>query len=103
MNPCSCQSERRRLLAPAKCSARSSPPCFADLLLDARPPRTLEKAPGHLNSQVAASWRSRDGPAGTTMPDRKSTRLNSSHTVISYAVFCLKKKKEKKEAQDPSR
>ena len=25
--------------------------------------------------------------------DRKSTRLNSSHTVISYAVFCLKKKK----------
>src|SRR5438034_7283004 len=29
-------------------------------------------------------------------PDRKSTRLNSSHTVISYAVFCLKKKKKKK-------
>src|SRR5438034_3873784 len=29
--------------------------------------------------------------------DRKSTRLNSSHTVISYAVFCLKKKKKKKE------
>src|SRR5438132_11445451 len=27
-------------------------------------------------------------------PDRKSTRLNSSHTVISYAVFCLKKKKD---------
>src|SRR5947207_10405648 len=31
--------------------------------------------------------------AGQT-PDRKSTRLNSSHTVISYAVFCLKKKNE---------
>src|SRR5438034_7331241 len=30
------------------------------------------------------------------MIDRKSTRLNSSHTVISYAVFCLKKKKIKK-------
>src|SRR5438034_2621928 len=29
-----------------------------------------------------------------TKTDRKSTRLNSSHTVISYAVFCLKKKKE---------
>src|SRR5438034_8706817 len=28
--------------------------------------------------------------------DRKSTRLNSSHTVISYAVFCLKKKKKPK-------
>src|SRR5438034_1387459 len=31
--------------------------------------------------------------AGVTTLDRKSTRLNSSHTVISYAVFCLKKKK----------
>src|SRR5436190_14021417 len=30
------------------------------------------------------------GPSSS--PDRKSTRLNSSHTVISYAVFCLKKK-----------
>src|SRR5256885_8649869 len=29
-------------------------------------------------------------------PDRKSTRLNSSHLVISYAVFCLKKKKRQK-------
>src|SRR5438067_7376627 len=29
--------------------------------------------------------------------DRKSTRLNSSHVSISYAVFCLKKKKQKKE------
>src|SRR5260221_8427254 len=34
--------------------------------------------------------------------DRKSTRLNSSHTVISYAVFCLKKKKHKSPGpQDP--
>src|SRR5205807_9107327 len=31
-----------------------------------------------------------------TIGDRKSTRLNSSHLVISYAVFCLKKKKKKK-------
>src|SRR5438132_8202688 len=31
--------------------------------------------------------------------DRKSTRLNSSHTVISYAVFCLKKKKNSKNIQ----
>src|SRR5947207_15669126 len=30
----------------------------------------------------------------TFFGDRKSTRLNSSHTVISYAVFCLKKKKK---------
>src|SRR5438034_9231576 len=33
--------------------------------------------------------------------DRKSTRLNSSHTVISYAVFCLKKKKKKKTTPKP--
>src|SRR5256885_11192495 len=30
----------------------------------------------------------------TSAPDRKSTRLNSSHLVISYAVFCLKKKND---------
>src|SRR5438034_2633799 len=53
-------------------------------------------APGFLRSlrlrRVQArrwTWRS---SAGRTS-DRKSTRLNSSHTVISYAVFCLKKKK----------
>src|SRR2546426_6728474 len=37
------------------------------------------------------------GPPGQDLPavqDRKSTRLNSSHLVISYAVFCLKKKKK---------
>src|SRR5438132_10285394 len=34
-------------------------------------------------------------PSGHRWRDRKSTRLNSSHTVISYAVFCLKKKKKK--------
>src|SRR5256885_8199481 len=34
---------------------------------------------------------------GGAPPDRKSTRLNSSHLVISYAVFCLKKKKNKLE------
>src|SRR5256885_9084355 len=33
--------------------------------------------------------------------DRKSTRLNSSHLVISYAVFCLKKKKRRVRAPDP--
>src|SRR5258708_30114304 len=31
---------------------------------------------------------------GATHADRKSTRLNSSHQIISYAVFCLKKKKK---------
>src|SRR3989454_5351139 len=34
--------------------------------------------------------------------DRKSTRLNSSHLVISYAVFCLKKKKKRSRTPGPS-
>src|SRR5690625_6018038 len=35
----------------------------------------------------------RDNPRIKTKKDRKSTRLNSSHVAISYAVFCLKKKR----------
>src|SRR5258708_28356361 len=35
----------------------------------------------------------REGAGQTVGRDRKSTRLNSSHQIISYAVFCLKKKK----------
>src|SRR5256885_16333373 len=42
----------------------------------------------------AESWSDDDGTIGN-LGDRKSTRLNSSHLVISYAVFCLKKKKKK--------
>src|SRR2546430_9808785 len=34
--------------------------------------------------------------------DRKSTRLNSSHSQISYAVFCLKKKKSKRSKNSPN-
>src|SRR2546422_8521473 len=44
-------------------------------------------------------------PAGCVRPsqarDRKSTRLNSSHGYISYAVFCLKKKKQKRVREYP--
>src|SRR3712207_6980158 len=40
-----------------------------------------------------AAWAKRDGDAMARI-DRKSTRLNSSHANISYAVFCLKKKKK---------
>src|SRR5690242_20823397 len=42
--------------------------------------------------------RGRRGDGGAAS-DRKSTRLNSSHMSISYAVFCLKKKKTKKEIE----
>src|SRR2546427_3517949 len=65
-----------------------------------------------ISSWAARRWRARaDHPAasslrtratarggvldGRTARDRKSTRLNSSHSQISYAVFCLKKKKNK--------
>src|SRR5690242_21077093 len=40
--------------------------------------------------------RDRNAQTGCTHLDRKSTRLNSSHMSISYAVFCLKKKKNKR-------
>src|SRR2546430_7696526 len=45
----------------------------------------------------AVAWRRRLPGAVRAAPvaDRKSTRLNSSHSQISYAVFCLKKKKSK--------
>src|SRR5437773_4355817 len=40
-----------------------------------------------------------DAPRDLVLEDRKSTRLNSSHITISYAVFCLKKKKNKNNNQ----
>src|SRR5258705_2445672 len=45
-------------------------------------------------SQVEGRRCSSRAPARSTARDRKSTRLNSSHLGISYAVFCLKKKKQ---------
>src|SRR2546427_6329376 len=45
-----------------------------------------------------SSWKTRKSLTSVcaSKADRKSTRLNSSHSQISYAVFCLKKKKKKK-------
>src|SRR5947208_10786850 len=42
-------------------------------------------------------------PFYTLLPDRKSTRLNSSHQIISYAVFCLKKNYNDAIERTPSR
>src|SRR5256885_10852551 len=85
---------------------------FFFFLMIRRPPRstlfpytTLFRSPrcrSETRTEVedaAETGRSRQpgGPAGReqweVIRDRKSTRLNSSHLVISYAVFCLKKKK----------
>src|SRR2546422_4267061 len=62
----------------------------------AGPART--KAPGHrVRCERPSPGASRANRSTTSSdPDRKSTRLNSSHGYISYAVFCLKKKKKKK-------
>src|SRR5207248_11192476 len=51
---------------------------------------SLSRRPPHSGRRTRASRA--PGPAPGS-PDRKSTRLNSSHRTISYAVFCLKKKK----------
>src|SRR5258708_30849780 len=49
---------------------------------------------GHLFSPVFGYLLAKVPPVRVTaITDRKSTRLNSSHQIISYAVFCLKKKK----------
>src|SRR5256885_13135736 len=54
-------------------------------------------SPRRLPSQDSRRGRhgGRAARRGAPPSDRKSTRLNSSHLVISYAVFCLKKKKQK--------
>src|SRR5437660_4141877 len=47
-----------------------------------------------LGHRLAIPLREAPHQARLAEPDRKSTRLNSSHVAISYAVFCLKKKKQ---------
>src|SRR5437660_8904592 len=55
--------------------------------------RVLDLAGG--TGDIAGLFAERVGPTGeVVLTDRKSTRLNSSHVAISYAVFCLKKKKK---------
>src|SRR5688572_32351480 len=46
------------------------------------------------DDETAVATGEREGQRGEHAGDRKSTRLNSSHSQISYAVFCLKKKKK---------
>src|SRR2546426_10023066 len=63
-----------------------------------RPVRFEQFRVNQMREQFHAVHHARAGPG--KIGDRKSTRLNSSHLVISYAVFCLKKKKKKKEMKD---
>src|SRR5699024_12597176 len=62
--------------------------------LSGHPLRAGERAPGHRFFLRPDKGKRRHEKAPRRLPgDRKSTRLNSSHVSISYAVFCLKKKK----------
>src|SRR5208283_5911416 len=70
---------------------------FFFFLMIRRPPRsTLFPYTTLFRSASVACWSGSRGaaPNRTRFADRKSTRLNSSHITISYAVFCLKKKKK---------
>src|SRR3989442_2153199 len=64
---------------------------FRSTLLRER--RRERRTPVHDVLSVPRDRRDREGPRGRRV-DRKSTRLNSSHVRISYAVFCLKKKRQ---------
>src|SRR2546427_9758479 len=56
--------------------------------------RLCRRGRAELLRRLLRPQRSRNLRAGHVEVDRKSTRLNSSHSQISYAVFCLKKKKK---------
>src|SRR5438874_5735465 len=57
--------------------------------------RSCERDGGQPVGAIATEWARRATNQDEIRGDRKSTRLNSSHVEISYAVFCLKKKKKK--------
>src|SRR2546422_6861527 len=59
----------------------------------------LERTRNQLGPRARLTKQYGDQPTFALIADRKSTRLNSSHGYISYAVFCLKKKKNRR---DPS-
>src|SRR3989475_7632113 len=80
-----CSSDLARRSAPARRRARGH------LRSVPRPPSTAGRRAVGGAERVELPPRSRALAVG--LRDRKSTRLNSSHSQISYAVFCLKKKK----------
>src|SRR5438132_7603630 len=75
-------------------------PTYLFIFISSGAPHDFHSFPTRRSSDLSVAtvrtWFRPHAPAPTTPSfrrlDRKSTRLNSSHTVISYAVFCLKKK-----------
>src|SRR5439155_26201134 len=66
----------------------------APLEADRRRGLRAHRAPARAAGAVGGIDLDAGSSCGRAMRDRKSTRLNSSHVAISYAVFCLKKKKD---------
>src|SRR5262245_64522042 len=85
----------RRRRAYIEARPRETPPCSCSRksLKCRQPPRRCPAA--RRRSRPRGSTSSFTGRSRGPIRDRKSTRLNSSHLGISYAVFCLKKKKNK--------
>src|SRR3989442_6094942 len=97
----------RPATSPARCSSSTeewSPPSQYDFLVS---PRRLALVAAvavvvFVADRLTKAWVTENIPVNTARPvigdyvriDRKSTRLNSSHVRISYAVFCLKNKKQ---------
>src|SRR3712207_8995683 len=73
-------------------STRPLSPAAADFLMCARGGGVFAELPLGNYSRHSCEGRLRSGYQLQGSTDRKSTRLNSSHANISYAVFCLKKK-----------
>src|SRR5207247_9929418 len=80
-------------------------PRFLFYFLMIRPPRRPTLFPyttlfrsSRAPARICRGSSGRPGASGSSGTDRKSTRLNSSHEWISYAVFCLKKKKQRETA-----
>src|SRR2546430_4872152 len=83
----------RSTLFPYTTLFRSSVICHRELQQDRALDRR-EVVVGNERQHGLAVRRAVHGEAFHVVEDRKSTRLNSSHSQISYAVFCLKKKKK---------
>src|SRR5690625_6540741 len=82
---CSAHSKRQAMDCGLPKTAAVSSKCGKRPTCPTSSPRSRDAKVSNNLSQYAQAWLD---------ADRKSTRLNSSHVAISYAVFCLKKKKE---------
>src|SRR5207249_7200913 len=78
---------------PCSVAGQTQPSAALHLSGSAGPPHARNSLPLESNSMTDGAGR-QQSPSAPYGRDRKSTRLNSSHVSISYAVFCLKKKNQ---------